>query len=71
MVEGLPNLLLTFMGKIERGESNMSFQNIHKVAAALGVTLSSLFRYIQRTIEKDEIQFVSLQAAKAQFNATN
>ncbi len=33
----------TFMGTIERGESNLSFQNIAKVAAALGVTLSALF----------------------------
>lgn len=33
----------TFMGTIERGESNLSFQNIVKVATALGVTLSTLF----------------------------
>jgi transcriptional regulator with XRE-family HTH domain len=33
----------TFMGTIERGESNLSFQNIAKVAAALDVTLSTLF----------------------------
>jgi transcriptional regulator with XRE-family HTH domain len=33
----------TFMGTIERGESNLSFQNIARVAAALGVTLSILF----------------------------
>lgn len=33
----------TFMGTIERGESNLSFQNIAKVASALGVTLSALF----------------------------
>lgn len=33
----------TFMGTIERGESNLSFQNIHKVAVTLGVTLSDLF----------------------------
>lgn len=33
----------TFMGTIERGESNLSFQNIAKVAATLDVTLSALF----------------------------
>jgi transcriptional regulator with XRE-family HTH domain len=33
----------TFMGTIERGESNLSFQNIVKVTAALDVTLSALF----------------------------
>jgi hypothetical protein len=31
------------MGTIERGESNLSFLNIAKVATALGVTLSTLF----------------------------
>jgi len=33
----------TFMGTIERGESNLSFQNIAKVATTLGVSLSTLF----------------------------
>ena len=33
----------TFMGTIERGESNLSFSNIAKVAATLGITLSDLF----------------------------
>ncbi|MGD0797759.1 MAG: helix-turn-helix transcriptional regulator [Acidobacteriaceae bacterium] len=33
----------TFMGTIERGESNLSFQNIAKVATTLGVPLSTLF----------------------------
>lgn len=31
------------MGTIERGESNLSFQNIAKVATKLGVPLSTLF----------------------------
>ena len=33
----------TFMGTVERGESNLSFQNILKVATTLHVTLSLLF----------------------------
>jgi len=33
----------TFMGTIERGESNLSFQNIAKVAETLGVSLAVLF----------------------------
>jgi transcriptional regulator with XRE-family HTH domain len=37
----------TFMGTIERGESNLSFQNILKVATTLGVSLSSLFSQIE------------------------
>jgi transcriptional regulator with XRE-family HTH domain len=42
----------TFMGTIERGESNLSFQNIHKVAATLGVTLSDLFLNLERTAQE-------------------
>jgi transcriptional regulator with XRE-family HTH domain len=34
----------TFMGTVERGESNLSFQNIHKMAINLGVSLSGLFQ---------------------------
>jgi transcriptional regulator with XRE-family HTH domain len=37
----------TFMGTVERGESNLSFHNIAKVAATLGVTLSELFQNIE------------------------
>ena len=37
----------TFMGTVERGESNLSFQNILKVATALGITLSKLFMDIE------------------------
>jgi transcriptional regulator with XRE-family HTH domain len=33
----------TFMGTIERGESNLSFQNIAKVSATLGISLAQLF----------------------------
>ena len=33
----------TFMGTVERGESNLSFQNIVRVANTLGVPLSTLF----------------------------
>jgi transcriptional regulator with XRE-family HTH domain len=31
------------MGTIERGESNLSFENIARVAKGLGITLSALF----------------------------
>jgi transcriptional regulator with XRE-family HTH domain len=37
----------TFMGTIERGESNLSFQNIVKVAMTLGVSLSKLFSELE------------------------
>ena len=37
----------TFMGTIERGESNLSFQNIAKVATSLDVSLSTLFQGLE------------------------
>jgi transcriptional regulator with XRE-family HTH domain len=40
----------TFMGTVERGESNLSFQNIFKVAATLGVSLSALFQDLEQSI---------------------
>lgn len=42
----------TFMGTIERGESNLSFQNIHKVAATLGISLSDLFLNLERRAQE-------------------
>lgn len=42
----------TFMGTIERGESNLSFQNILKVAITLGVTLSSLFLDLEQRAQE-------------------
>jgi transcriptional regulator with XRE-family HTH domain len=41
----------TFMGTVERGESNLSFSNIAKVADALGVTLSTLFHDLEGTAQ--------------------
>ena len=42
----------TFMGTIERGESNLSFQNIAKVAETLGVTLAVLFADLESAAVK-------------------
>ena len=44
----------TFMGTIERGESNLSFQNIFKVATNLGVPLSELFRDLEGMARRRE-----------------
>ena len=33
----------TYIGSIERGEQNVSLQNIEKLAATLGVSLAELF----------------------------
>src|SRR5579883_2246366 len=37
----------TFMGTVERGESNLSFHNIAKIAGTLGIPLSTLFRDLE------------------------
>ena len=42
----------TFMGTVERGESNLSFQNIAKVAQTLGVSLAVLFADLESAAEK-------------------
>jgi len=38
----------TFMGSIERGESNLSFHNLVRIATGLGITLSQLLSGIER-----------------------
>lgn len=35
----------TYIGGIERGERNLGLKNIQKIAKALGVSLSELFRF--------------------------
>ena len=42
----------TFMGTLERGESNVSFQNIVKVAQTLGVSLAVLFTDLESAAER-------------------
>jgi transcriptional regulator with XRE-family HTH domain len=42
----------TFMGTVERGESNLSFQNIAKVATTLSVPLSTLFSGLEGKAQK-------------------
>jgi transcriptional regulator with XRE-family HTH domain len=41
----------TFMGTIERGESNLSFSNLVKVSKALGITLSQMLSGLERRAE--------------------
>ena len=38
----------TFMGTVERGESNLSFQNIAKVSMTLGVPMAELFSGLEK-----------------------
>ncbi len=42
----------TFMGTIERGESNLSFSNLVKVSSALGITLSQLLSGVEKRAEQ-------------------
>jgi transcriptional regulator with XRE-family HTH domain len=42
----------TFMGTIERGETNLSFKNLAKLSAALGITLSQLLSGVERMANK-------------------
>jgi transcriptional regulator with XRE-family HTH domain len=37
------------MGTIERGETNLSFENLAKVAAGLGITLSKLLSGVEKS----------------------
>jgi hypothetical protein len=48
------------MGTVERGESNLSFQNIAQVATTLGVPLSTLFRDLE-----DRAQSLAAQSTGA------
>lgn len=41
----------TFMGTVERGESNLSFSNILKVASTLGMSLSALFEGVDENLD--------------------
>lgn len=54
----------TFMGTVERGESNLSFSNTAKVAATLGVSLSALFRDLEGKAEILAAQSLGTAAAK-------
>lgn len=40
----------TFMGTVERGESNLSFSNILKVASTLEMSLSALFEGVDQNV---------------------
>ena len=41
----------TYMGTLERGEANVSLSNLHKISKALGITLSELFKSVEKRAE--------------------
>jgi len=42
----------TFMGTVERGESNLSVSNLVKISKALGVTLSQMLSGLEKRSER-------------------
>jgi transcriptional regulator with XRE-family HTH domain len=61
----------TFMGTIERGESNLSFQNIAKVATTLGVSLSTLFSDLESKAASLAVQSAATARRPAKKNSTS
>ena len=43
----LAELNASYVGKIERGEKNVTFKSLEKVSASLGITIEELFQNIQ------------------------
>lgn len=41
----------TYMGTLERGEANVSLGNLQKISKALGITLSELFKTVEKRAE--------------------
>ena len=41
----------TFVGTIERGESNLSFHNLARISKALGITLAQLLSGVEKRAE--------------------
>jgi len=39
------------MGTVERGESNLSFSNLLKVASSLGISLAALLEGVDQNVE--------------------
>lgn len=48
------NLHRTFIGRVERGETNITLENIYKLATALGVSLAELFESFKEVIYRKE-----------------
>ncbi|AIQ37197.1 hypothetical protein R50345_22690 [Paenibacillus sp. FSL R5-0345] len=48
------NLHPTYIGKLERGERNMSVESLEKTTKALGITLEQLFKYIQPSNQDED-----------------
>ncbi|WP_235957165.1 helix-turn-helix domain-containing protein [Paenibacillus apii] len=62
----LAELHYTYIGRIERGENNVTMKSIEKVAAALDVPFEELFRFIQPLEKGRDNYYLSLLVSKFQ-----
>lgn len=46
----------TFLGRVERGETNITLSNILRIVGALGVTLSEFFEGFEEAVKEEETQ---------------
>jgi len=53
---GKSGISYKFIGEVERGQQNPSFETLVKIAAALRVALPDLFRFEQETLDKKVIE---------------
>ena len=54
-----------YIGEIERGQQNPSFDTLVKIAAAVKVDLPELFRFEQETLDKNVVEGRISQIVKA------
>ncbi|OUS74933.1 hypothetical protein B1748_19960 [Paenibacillus sp. MY03] len=62
----LADLHYTYIGRIERGENNVTMKSIEKVAVALDVPFEELFRFIQPLEKGRDEYYLSLLVSKFQ-----
>ena len=53
-----------FLGEIERGQQNPSFDTLVKIASALQINLMELFRFEQETVNKQAAESTICQIVK-------
>lgn len=53
---GQAELSYKFIGEIERGQQNPSFDTLLKISVALNVELPELFRFEQETVDKTAVE---------------
>jgi transcriptional regulator with XRE-family HTH domain len=62
----LADLHYTYIGRIERGENNVTVKSLEKVAVALDIPFEELFRFIQPLDKGKETYYLSLLINKFQ-----